>query len=81
MVAKLVDVFDILLLDHRSKPDEMSNGGKAPRGLRLLFDGFKTPSPLSLSPIHCGVLEVTLVGDLPEVGAVFQVLVSSHLML
>ena len=39
VVAKVVDVVDILVPDQRANPDEMNPGGKAPRGLRLLVEG------------------------------------------
>ena len=39
VLAEVVDVLDILVLDHRgANPDEMNSCRKAPRSLRLLFD-------------------------------------------
>ena len=40
VLAEVVDVLDILVLDHLgSDPDEMNPGRQAPGGLRLLFNG------------------------------------------
>ena len=38
VVAKVVDVVDILVPDQGANPDEMNPGWKAPRSLRLLVD-------------------------------------------
>ena len=39
VVAKVVDVVDILVPDQGTHPDEMNPGGKAPRSLPLLVGG------------------------------------------
>ena len=65
MVAKVVDVVDILVPDQRANRDEMNPGWKAPRSW------WEAPSQSSHSPSRHGDLEATLIANPPQETAAF----------